>query len=199
MNNYTVEESSGLVRCEDGVLRPPWAVTEPERSYYDHEWGKHTHSEEELFERLSLEAFQSGLSWVVVLRKRSALRAAFAGFDPEKVARFGPAEVERLVQDEGIIRNRRKIEAVIDNAEVVLRLRTEYPGGLASLLWSFAPQEHQVPTHIDQVAGSSPESAAMAKELKRFGMRFVGPTTCYALMQAVGMVNDRVRGSAPVA
>lgn len=189
---------NGLVLCEDGIQRPPWAVAEPERSYYDTEWGRTTTDEAELYERLCLEGFQSGISWAVVLRKRENLRRAFAGFDPAVVATFTEADIERLLQDEGTIRNRRKIEAVIANAAQVLRLREDYPGGLSALLWSFAPKEHAVPTHIDQVRGTSPESVAMAKALKKEGMKFVGPTTCYALMQAVGMVNDRVLGSAPL-
>lgn len=189
---------NGMVTCEDGIQRPPWALEEPERSYYDTEWGRETHDETELFERLSLEGFQSGLSWAVVLRKRESIRRAFAGFNPEAVAAFTEADIERLLQDAGIIRNRRKIEAAIANAAVVLRLREEHPGGLPALLWSFAPKDHQVPAHVDQVRGTSEESHAMAKALKKKGMRFVGPTTCYALMQAVGMVNDRVLGSAPL-
>ncbi len=167
-----------------------WAGSAPEYvAYHDDEWGRPLRGEAALFERLSLEGFQSGLSWIVVLRKRPAFRAAFAGFDPAAVAAFGPADVERLLADPGIVRNRRKIEATVANARAVLDL--DVP--LDELLWSFAPEHHERPAALADVPATSPESVAMARELKRRGLRFVGPTTCYALMQATGMVDDHIR------
>jgi DNA-3-methyladenine glycosylase I len=161
-----------------------WATSAPEYvAYHDDEWGRPLHGDRALFERLSLEAFQSGLSWLVILRKRPAFRRAFAEFDIATVARFGPDDVERLLTDQGIVRNRAKIEATIANARAVAH---HVPEGLDALLWSFAPAEQ--PQWAPRA--TSPESVTMAKELKRRGFRFVGPTTGYALMQAVGMVND---------
>jgi DNA-3-methyladenine glycosylase I len=144
-----------------------------------------------MFERLSLEAFQSGLSWITILRKREAFRAAFHGFDPERVAAFGEVDVHRLLGDAGIVRNRAKIEATIANARAVLALDEPF----SELVWSFAPTAEQpVPRTLADVAAITPESKAMAKELKRRGFRFVGPTTAYALMQATGMVDDHLAG-----
>ena len=159
-------------------------------AYHDDEWGRPLHGVTALFERLSLEGFQSGLSWLVILRKRAAFRAAFAGFDPAAVAAFGPDDVARLLADAGIVRNRAKIEATVHNARSVLALDT----ALDELLWSFAPPAHVRPATLADVASTSPESVAMAKELRRNGFRFVGPTTCYALMQAAGLVDDHVAG-----
>jgi DNA-3-methyladenine glycosylase I len=168
-----------------------WATSAPEYvAYHDDEWGRPLHGVGPLFERLSLEAFQSGLSWLGILRKRPAFRAAFAGFDPEAVAAFGEADVARLLADAGIVRNRSKIEATIANARVVLAM--DQP--LDELLWSFAPATHRRPATLAEVPPTSPESTAMARELKRRGLRFVGPTTCYALMQAAGLVDDHVAG-----
>jgi DNA-3-methyladenine glycosylase I len=164
--------------------RCTWATSAPDYlAYHDEEWGRPLHGSRELFERLSLEAFQSGLSWLVILRKRPAFRQAFADFDPATVAGFGDGDVQRLLADAGIVRNRAKIEATIGNARAVV---DSVPEGLDALLWSFAPPEPP-----DWAArATSPESVAISKELKRRGFRFLGPTTCYALMQAVGMVND---------
>jgi DNA-3-methyladenine glycosylase I len=171
-----------LVRCS-------WACSAPEYiAYHDDEWGRPLHGDPPLFERLSLEAFQSGLSWLVILRKRPAFRSAFAGFDPAVVAAFGADDVARLLADAGIVRNRAKIGAAIHNAGRVLALDRS----LDELLWSFAPATHARPATLADVPGISPESTAMAKELKRRGFRFVGPTTCYALMQAAGLVDDHV-------
>ncbi len=168
-----------------------WATRAPDYvSYHDDEWGRPLRGVTALFERLSLEAFQSGLSWLVILRKRPAFRAAFAGFDPAAVAAFGPADVERLLGDAGIVRNRAKIDATIGNAGRVLDL--DVP--LDELLWSFAPATHRRPTGMGDVPATTPESTAMARELKRRGFRFVGPTTCYALMQAAGLVDDHIQG-----
>jgi DNA-3-methyladenine glycosylase I len=170
--------------------RCAWAGSAPEYvAYHDDEWGRPLHGVTAMFERMSLEGFQSGLSWLVILRKRPAFRAAFAGFDPEAVARFDDADVARLLADAGIVRNRLKIEATVANARAVLELDTP----LDELLWSFAPATHRRPATLADVPAVSPESAAMAKELKRRGLRFVGPTTCYALMQAAGLVDDHVQ------
>jgi DNA-3-methyladenine glycosylase I len=171
--------------------RCTWATSAPEYvAYHDDEWGRPLHGVTALFERLSLEAFQSGLSWLVILRKRENFRAAFAGFDPATVAAFGPDDVARLLADAGIVRNRAKIEATVHNAGRVGAL--DQP--LDELLWSFAPAAHRRPATFADVPATSPESVAMAKELKRRGLRFVGPTTCYALMQAAGLVDDHVAG-----
>jgi DNA-3-methyladenine glycosylase I len=168
-----------------------WATSAPEYvAYHDEEWGTPLHGEAPLFERMSLEAFQSGLSWLVILRKRPAFRTAFAGFDVDTVAGFDDGDVERLLADAGIVRNRAKVEATIANARAV---REAVPEGLDELLWSFAPPAPRPrPRTLAEVPATSPESTAMAKELKRRGFRFVGPTTAYALMQATGMVDDHV-------
>jgi DNA-3-methyladenine glycosylase I len=160
--------------------------------YHDTEWGHELRGDIALYERMSLEAFQSGLSWAIILRKREGFRAAFAGFDPEVVAEFGPAEVERLLADAGIVRNRLKIEAAIHNARMLIDLDTSF----SDLLWSFAPGRRPAPNRLADVPAQTPESIAMAKELKRRGFRFVGPTTAYALMQATGMVDDHLAGCA---
>jgi DNA-3-methyladenine glycosylase I len=166
-----------------------WATSTPEYvTYHDDEWGRPLHGDRELFERMSLEAFQSGLSWLIILRKRPAFRAAFADFDPKVVAGFDDHDVARLLADAGIVRNRAKIDATIANARHVLE---SVPEGIDALLWSFAPpKQKKAPIEVRSV---SDESKAMAKELKRRGFKFVGPTTAYALMQATGMINDHVR------
>jgi DNA-3-methyladenine glycosylase I len=176
----------------DDVGRCEWALSAPDYvAYHDDEWGHPLRGEHAMFERMTLEGFQSGLSWLVILRKRPAFREAFAHFDPERVARFGDDDVARLLADAGIVRNRQKIEATIHNAGVVAGLDTP----LDELLWSFAPDPatRQRPATLADVPATTPESTAMAKELKRRGMRFVGPTTCYALMQATGVVDDHVQ------
>jgi DNA-3-methyladenine glycosylase I len=175
----------------EAIKRCGWAGSAPEYvAYHDDEWGRPLHGITAMFERLSLEAFQSGLSWLVILRKRPAFRAAFGGFDPAVVAAFDDADVERLMGDAGIVRNRAKIEATINNARRVLEL--DRP--LDELLWSFAPDPatRPRPATLADVPATSPESVAMARTLKRHGLRFVGPTTCYALMQAAGLVDDHV-------
>jgi DNA-3-methyladenine glycosylase I len=180
-----------VVVGEDGVTRCGWGGSAPEYVvYHDTEWGRPLRGDDALFERLCLEAFQSGLSWLTILRKRENFRRAFAGFAIEKVAAFTADDEERLLADPGIIRNRAKIEASIRNA----RVAAELPGGLSTLLWSFAPEPRPRPATMADVPATSPESVAMAKELKRRGFRFVGPTTAYALMQATGMVDDHVAG-----
>lgn len=171
------------------VVRCPWAVTPEYQTYHDTEWGRPLHGNDVLFERLSLEAFQSGLSWLTILRKRDAFRAAFAGFRIDAVAAFDDDDVRRLCADAAIVRNRRKIEAVIHNARVC----RDSPQDLDGLLWSFAPDVPRPrPDTAAQVPAVTPESTAMAQELRRRGFRFTGPTTCYALMQATGMVDDHV-------
>ena len=174
----------GRGRCRWGAAPPEYVV------YHDEEWGRPLHDNQRLFEKLCLEAFQSGLSWLTILRKRPAFRAAFADFVPDLVAEFGPADVERLLADAGIVRNRAKIEAAVANARAVLTL----PAGLGQLLWSFAPPTgaRPRPRVFAEVPAVTPESTAMAKELRRRGFRFVGPTTAYALMQATGMVDDHL-------
>jgi DNA-3-methyladenine glycosylase I len=170
--------------------RCAWAVTTPEYArYHDEEWGRPEHDDRALYEKLCLEAFQSGLSWLTILRKRESFRAAFAGFEIEAVAAFDDADVARLMADASIVRNRAKIEAAIHNARAVAAL--DVP--LAELLWSFAPPARPAP-RPGEVPAVTPESTAMARELKRRGLRFVGPTTAYALMQACGLVNDHLAG-----
>jgi DNA-3-methyladenine glycosylase I len=177
---------------DDGRVRCPWAdSTDIYRDYHDDEWGRPLHGGVALFERMSLEAFQSGLSWLIILRKRENFRSAFAGFNIEKVARFTDADVQRLLADAGIVRNRAKIEATISNARAVAELGS--PEDLSELLWSFAPAPRKRPVDGSQIPSASDESKAMAKDLKKRGFRFVGPTTAYALMQATGMVDDHIR------
>jgi DNA-3-methyladenine glycosylase I len=181
---------SAVAAGPDGTLRCPWAVSTADyTAYHDEEWGQPVHGDAALFERLTLEAFQSGLSWLTILRKRPAFREAFAGFDPAAVAAFDDDAVRRLLADAGIVRNRAKIEATLANARAVLDL----DGSFADLLWSFAPTgAHPAPRTLSDVPAVTPESSAMAKALKRNGFRFVGPTTAYALMQATGMVDDHL-------
>jgi DNA-3-methyladenine glycosylase I len=170
-------------RCDWGDSSPEYAA------YHDDEWGRPLRGDNELFERLCLEAFQSGLSWLTILRKRPAFRAAFANFDIASVAGFTEADYERLMADAGIVRNRAKIRAVMHNARAIGDSIGE---GLGELLWSFAPVDRMRPATLADVPSQSPESVAMVKELKRRGLVFIGPTTAYALMQATGMVDDHV-------
>jgi DNA-3-methyladenine glycosylase I len=178
--------SDGLVdgRCWWGSSTPEYVA------YHDEEWGRPVHDSRALFEKLTLEAFQSGLSWITILRKRENFRAAFANFEVERIAAFGDADRERLLADPGIVRNRLKVDATIANARAALALDID----LAELLWSFAPEPLPRPRAPADIPASTPESAAMAKELKRRGFRFVGPTTAYALMQACGLVDDHIEG-----
>jgi len=178
---------------DDGVARCPWAGGDPlNTAYHDEEWGQRVHGEAAHFERLTLEAFQSGLSWLTILRKRPAFRAAFADFDPDTVAGFDDADRDRLMADAGIVRNRLKVDAAITNAAAVVRLREH--GGLEDFLWSFAPADHPAPETGADVPAVTPESTAMSKALKKQGFVFVGPTTMYALMQAIGLVDDHLVG-----
>lgn len=188
------QENVDLVVGEDGLARPKWAAVDPMlRDYYDTEWGMPVRDEQGMFERLSLEAFQAGLSWATILRKREAFREVFCGFDPEKVAAFTDEDVERLMQDARIVRNRRKIEATIANAKAVIALRAE--GGLAEFVWSFQPAETPAPETFAELASTSEESVALAKALRKRGFSFVGPTTMYALMEAVGIIDTHLVGS----
>jgi DNA-3-methyladenine glycosylase I len=172
------------------VIRCPWGDDPAMIAYHDTEWGRELRGDRELFERMSLEAFQSGLSWSIILRKRERFRQVFAGFDPEVVAAFGDDDVTRLLDDAGIVRNRMKIEATIGNARTLLGLDASF----SELLWSFAPPERPAPRSYAEVHATTLESIAMAKALKSKGFRFFGPTTAYALMQATGMVNDHIEG-----
>lgn len=176
-------------------VRTSWAESHPLlTSYYDTEWGMPVFGEAEVFERLSLEAFQSGLSWLTILRKREAFREAFAGFDPKAVAAYGEAEQARLLENPGIIRNRAKISATIANANAILEL-WDAGGTLADLVWSFMPERSPVPRSEAEMPSTAHESVALAKALKQRGFRFVGPTTAYALMSALGIVDLHVVGS----
>ncbi|NJQ00987.1 DNA-3-methyladenine glycosylase I [Streptomyces zingiberis] len=174
----------------DGLLRCPWGLsTEDYRAYHDTEWGRPVHGDDALFERLCLEAFQSGLSWLTVLRRREGFRAAFRGFAVPEVAAFTAEDVERLLGDARIIRNRAKVEAVVANARV---LNGWAEGELDALLWSYAPAARPAPRTLADVPATTPESTALARDLKKRGLRFVGPTTAYALMQACGLVDDHL-------
>ena len=190
------------VTGDDGLTRPQWAATdELLRDYYDTEWGLPVRDEGGLYERICLEGFQSGLSWVTILRKRPAFRAAFVGFDPELVAAFDERDVERLLGDAGIVRHRGKIRAAITNARATLALRDE--GGLVEFVWAFQPSDTPRPQTYADVPTSSVESVALSKALRQKGFAFVGPTTMYALMEAVGMVDTHLlvshrRGSSGV-
>ena len=188
---------SGVEPGPDGKPRCPWALgTSDYLDYHDREWGRPLHGERELFERLTLEAFQSGLSWLTILRKRENFRRAFDGFDVDRVAGYGARDVKRLLADAGIVRNRRKIEATITNARAVRGLHTNNET-LDELIWSFTPdQRGPAPETLEDLQPTTPESKALAKELKGRGFVFVGPTTAYASMQAAGLVNDHLKGCA---
>jgi len=187
--------TDSLAAGPDGRPRCRWALSAPEYvAYHDDEWGRPIRDDRGLYERLCLEAFQSGLSWLTILRKRDAFRVAFAGFDIERVAGFGQGDVRRLLADAGIVRNRAKIDAAIANARAAMELR-DVGEPLSELVWSFAPGEGRpAPRTFGDVPSKTPQSAALARELKRRGFRFVGPTTAYALMQACGLVNDHLAG-----
>jgi DNA-3-methyladenine glycosylase I len=188
-----VQEKEAALAGPDGRLRCPWALGTPDYlDYHDDEWGRPLHGENELFERLTLEAFQSGLSWLTILRKRESFRRAFDGFEIEKVAAYAQRDVGRLLADEGIVRNRRKIEAAITNARAARELHAA-GGSLDELIWSFAPEgERPAPRSMSDIEATTAESKALAKELKTRGFVFVGATTLYATMQAIGVVNDHL-------
>lgn len=183
-----------LVIGDDGRARPEWAVSSPLlRHYYDAEWGMPIRDERGLFERISLEAFQSGLRWAIILGKRDGFRRAFAHFEPDVIAGFDEADIARLMNDPEIVRNRRKIAATVGNARATVALRSE--GGLVDLVWSFLPECTPAPRSAGEIRSTSPESVALSKTLKAKGFSFVGPTTVYAMMQAIGMVDDHLLGS----
>ncbi len=182
-----------LVTGDDGLARCRWGASAPEYvAYHDTEWGRPVHGEHALFERITLEAFQSGLSWLTILNKRENFRAAFADFDADAVAAFGPDDVERLMADAGLVRNRRKVEAAVTNARATVALREH--GGLEAFLWSFRPEPGPAPRTTADVPTTSPESIALSTALKKAGFAHVGPTTMYALMEAVGLVVDHLEG-----
>ena len=192
----TEPDNPDLVVGDDGLARPAWAATDPLlREYYDTEWGMPVRDERGVFERVSLEAFQSGLSWATILRKRPAFRDAFAGFDPDAVAGFGEADVDRLLADARIVRNRAKVLATITNARATVRLRDTVDGGLAGLVWSYRPESTPRPHRFADIPTQSEQSVALAGDLKRRGFRFVGPTTMYALMEAIGIIDTHLVGS----
>jgi DNA-3-methyladenine glycosylase I len=183
-----------LVRGDDGHRRCRWGAAPAERHYHDTEWGRPVVDDVRLYEKLCLEGFQSGLSWSTILAKRDNFRKAFAGFDPAVVARFGDADVARLLADAGIVRHRGKIDATIANARATLAVQRDH-GSLAAFVWSFAPAGRRpAPARLADVNPTTPESVALSKALKRAGFRFVGPTTAYAAMQSLGLVNDHLRG-----
>ena len=189
--------SGDLVVGDDGRARCAWGASSPDYTgYHDSEWGRPVRGDVALFERITLEAFQSGLSWITILRKREGFRSAFEGFDPERIASYGEGERSRLLADAGIVRNRAKIDATIANARALLALQeVDGEGGLDRLVWSFAPPAR--PTRLRRLAdvpAVTPESTALSRELKRRGFTFVGPTTMYAAMQATGLVDDHLEG-----
>nr|WP_279587619.1 DNA-3-methyladenine glycosylase I [Lysinibacter cavernae] len=176
------------------MARPPWAAVDPMlREYYDTEWGMPVRDEQGLFERLCLEGFQAGLSWATILRKRPAFRLAFDDFDPDLVATYDDRKVERLMQDTGIVRNGQKIRAMINNAQATIELRQDE--GLVDFVWSFRPATTPRPTSIAEIPTTSPESAELSKQLRKRGFKFVGPTSMYALMEAIGMVDTHLMDS----
>ena len=190
--------AEGLARGEDGHCRCAWCGADPVyRAYHDEEWGRPVADDRRLYEKLCLEGFQSGLAWITILRKRPAFRAGFAGFDPEVVAGFDEADVARLLGDAGIVRHRAKILSTINNARRALAL-IEEAGSLAAFVWRFEPAPAERPRRFDlatlRALAQTPQSQALAKELKRRGWSFVGPTTVYAFMQSVGLVNDHIEG-----
>ena len=186
---------TALLVGEDGLARCWWCGSDPLYvNYHDTEWGVPVHGDREMFERLSLEAFQSGLSWITILKRRETFRSAFANFDPHVVAGFGPADRARLMNDPGIIRNNAKVDATIHNAAIVATMMDTEPGALDDLIWSHAPKSSPRRVTRADIPAVTPESIALAKALKKRGFQFVGPTTAYAHMQAVGVVNDHVDG-----
>ncbi len=186
--------SSSIIVGDDGQSRCAWACRDAEyKRYHDEEWGAPLHSDRRLFEKLSLEGFQAGLSWITILRRRPTFRQAFADFDIDAVAAFDDHDVERLMSDPGIIRNRLKVDATISNARVTQQLVRQHPGALDELIWSFAPAPRACAlASLAEIPAVTPESTALSTSLRKLGYRFVGPTTMYALMQSGGLVNDHV-------
>lgn len=182
-----------LLKGDDNLVRCGWCGTDSDYvDYHDNEWGRRVTDDTAVFEKLCLEGFQSGLSWITILRKREPFRRAFKGFDPAAVARFGTRDIKRLLADVSIVRHRGKIEATINNARMTLAMQSERDS-LANLIWSFAPtKKHRVPKKLADLQASTPESIALSKELRRRGFKFVGPTTMHAAMQSLGLVNDHL-------
>ena len=188
--------ASSVVRGDDGRKRCSWSASTPDyAAYHDDEWGRPVVDDVRIYEKICLEGFQSGLSWLTILRKRDGFRNAFAGFDPELVAKFGERDITRLLGDAGIVRHRGKIEATIANAHATLEAQAHY-GSLASMVWSFEPRRRgrPVPKGLGDIPAKTTESTALSKALAKLGFRFVGPTTAYAAMQSLGLVNDHVTG-----
>ena len=188
----------GLVRGDDGLARCWWGASTPDyAAYHDEEWGSPVHDDVRLFEKICLEGFQSGLSWLTILRKRENFRKAFAGFDYHQVARFNQRSVDRLLKDAGIVRHGGKIESTINNAKRAVELEDEY-GSLSAFFWEWVPPKSERPRTMTKGSlmklSKTPTSAALSKDLKRRGWSFVGPTTAYAFMQAMGLVNDHLEG-----
>jgi DNA-3-methyladenine glycosylase I len=188
----------GLVQGEDGLVRCWWGASTPDyAAYHDEEWGFAVHDDVRLFEKICLEGFQSGLSWLTILRKRENFRKAFAGFDYHRVARFNQRSVDRLLGDAGIVRHRGKIESTINNAKRAVELEDEF-GSLSAFFWEWVPPKRERPRTMNQASlmklAKTPTSTALSKELKGRGWSFVGPTTAYAFMQAMGLVNDHLEG-----
>lgn len=191
----TDARSASLTTGDDGIVRCAWSGTDPEyRRYHDEEWGTPLHGDQPLFEKLSLEGFQAGLSWITILKRRPSFRAAFGNFDIDYVADLGDNDVERLMQDGGIIRNRQKVLATISNARIARDLTRDNSGALDRLIWSFAPERSSSPRERADVPAITAESTALSGALRALGFRFVGPTTMYALMQSSGMVDDHIVG-----
>lgn len=189
-----MNETIGLITDEQNNTRCWWCGGDPLYvHYHDKEWGKPVTDDFRLFEKICLEGFQAGLSWITILRKRENFRAAFYDFDFNKVATFGEKEIEELLQNEGIIRHRGKIEATINNAQRAQEM-VEKEGSLSAYFWSYKPESHAQPQSKKEIAGSTEISKALSKDLKKRGWKFVGPTTCYAFMQAMGLVNDHIKG-----
>jgi DNA-3-methyladenine glycosylase I len=188
---------SGLITGSDGQDRCRWCGDDPEyQRYHDEEWGVVQRDDRKLFEKLCLEGFQAGLSWLTILRKRENFRAAFANFDPEKIARFDQSDIDRLMADTGIVRNRLKIESTISNAQAWLKMMDEAPGGFSKFIWDTVDGETIVnhPQSMVDVPAKTPAAEALSKRLKKAGFRFVGPTICYAYMQSMGLVDDHMEG-----
>jgi DNA-3-methyladenine glycosylase I len=185
----------GVERGDDGARRCSWCLSAPDYvAYHDDEWGRPVVDDVRLYEKICLEGFQSGLSWLTILRRREGFRRAFKGFDPDAVAKFGERDVRRLLQDASIIRHRGKIEATIANARATLDVQDQR-GALAALVWEFEPSRRRpTPVKLGDIASKTPESTALSKALASFGFRFVGPTTAYAAMQSLGLVNDHLKG-----
>jgi DNA-3-methyladenine glycosylase I len=190
-----VSDRAQLVRGEDGLARCGWAAHDVDYiRYHDEEWGVPLHGDQALFEKLSLEGFQAGLSWITILRRRPAFREAFSDFDIATVAALNEIAVDGLMSEPRIIRNRAKILATISNARLVLELIADDPGAFDRLMWSFAPKRHRRPRSYAEIVATTEQSVAMSTALRKRGFRFVGPTTMHALMQSTGMVDDHLQG-----